>query len=118
MMHASTNGMTYLRRNNDSDLLPSEEAFAFSAEDTSSISRSSIFACSGVRERRSAFRAASFLPRRNNHRGDSATKKLPRTNNTPGGRETQKMLRQAVPLKASSLAGSPSCATWSTRQLK
>src|SRR6266852_3556578 len=107
MMQASTNGMTYFRRSNDSDLLPSEEAFAFSAADTSSISRSSIFACSAVRERKSAMRAASFLPRRNNHLGDSATKKLPMTNNTPGGRETQKMLRQAVPLKARSLSGSP-----------
>ena len=41
--------------------------------------------------------------------------RLPITNKMPGGSETQKMLRQAVSLKAKSLAGSPSFATSSTR---
>ena len=44
--------------------------------------------------------------------------RLPITNKMPGGRETQKMLRQAVSLKANSLAASPSFATSSTRMLK
>src|SRR5882672_2846006 len=118
MIQASTNGMTYLRRNNDSAPLPSDEDFAFSAAMVSSISRSSASACSGLRERSRDARAASLLPRRNSHRGDSATKKLPTTNNRPGGNETQKMLRQAVSLKARSWAVSPSLATSSTRQLK
>ena len=40
------------------------------------------------------------------------------TNKIPGGSDTQKMLRQAVSLKANSLAASPSLATASTRALK
>src|SRR5208283_2556411 len=118
MTHARTNGITYLRRKSDSLTLAPVEVFAFSAAVACSISASSTSACWLVRERRSAAYAASRLPRRNSQRGDSDTMKLPITNKMPGGSETQKMLRQAVSLKAKSLAESPSLATSSTRKLK
>src|SRR5258706_485943 len=74
MTHASKNGTTYLRRSRDSLILSPVEVFAFSAATVSSISFNSISACSSVRERRSAARAASIFPRRNSQRGDSAPK--------------------------------------------
>src|SRR6516164_6937310 len=108
---ARRNGMTYLRRSSDSFMFAPAELFAFSADESSSISRSSHCACSALRERKSAFNAASFLPPRNSHRGDSATKKLPITNKMPGGSETQKMLRHAESLNANNFPASPSFAT-------
>ena len=119
MMHASTKGITYLRRNSDSlSFRPVIEVPPSSAAAISSISLSSTSACSGVRDRSSARRAASFWPRRNNHRGDSATIRLPMTKRMPGGNETQKMLRQAASLKARILSASASFDTCSTRKLK
>src|SRR3569833_253142 len=101
MMHASRKGMTYFLRNSGSLILFPGEVGAVSAE-ASSISFSSTSACSIVRERSNAARAASLLPRRNNQRGDSDTRKLPITKRMPGGRETQNMERQALSLKTNS----------------
>src|SRR6266851_1526943 len=85
MTQASTNGITYFRRKSDSLALAPVEVLDFSAAAACSISASSRFACSGVRDRRSAVCAASRLPRRNSHRGDSATIRLPITNKMPSG---------------------------------
>src|ERR1700722_11022907 len=115
--HASTKGITYLRCKSDSlAFFPSE--VVDSAEAACSISRRSASACSLVRDRSSATRAASFLPRRYNQRGDSATIKLPITNKMPGGNDTQKILRQALSLNAKRRATSPSLVTSSHRMLK
>src|SRR5271166_6149864 len=115
--HAKTKGITYFRRSNDSFIFPPAVDFVISAVEIPSISASSDRAWSVERERRSAFNAASFLPRWNNHRGDSATRKLPTTNRIPGGKDTQKILRHAASLYANSFAASPSFATSSTRML-
>ena len=116
-MQARANGITYLRWSKDSPAC-APDALAFSAAAVSSISFSSISACSSLRERSKETRAASFLPRRKSQRGDSATRKLPMTNGMPGGSDTQKMLRQAVSWNANSRAASPSLATAATRKLE
>src|ERR1035441_9064612 len=118
MMHASTNGSTYLRLNNDSEDCPPPALFADSVAMVSAISLSSISACSSVRERSSAVRADSLSPRRYSQRGDSATSKLPMQNKSPGGSDTQKMLRQAVSLNANNFAASFNFSMSATFRLK
>ena len=93
------------------------ESCSFPPPATSCISLSSRSACPGMRERRRAAYAPSFLPRRKSQRGDSATIRLPITNKMPGGNETQKIPRQTSFLKSKSIAASPSLATCATRKL-
>src|SRR5258708_32545050 len=94
MTHARTNGITYFRRKSDSRTFVPVEVFAFSAAALCSISATSTFACSSVRERKSAAYAASLFARRNSQRGDSHTMRLPITNKRPDGTHTQQVQRQ------------------------
>src|ERR1700712_5441927 len=90
MMHASTNGITYLRRSRESLNAAAEEAFC-AESDVCSISSNSSVACSLLRDRSNAWKADSFFPLLKSQRGDSATNRLPATNKIPGGIDIQKM---------------------------
>src|ERR1700761_4084709 len=114
IMQASTNGITYFRRNSDSFTSSPVDLAVFSAAAISSISFNSVFACSALRDRKSAPYAASLFPRRNNQRGDSATSALPITNNRPGGSDTQNMRLHAWSLKANTVAASANLVTSAT----
>src|SRR5438876_1073699 len=100
---ASKKGSTYLRRSSESFAEPpvgepafADLGFAEANEEVCSISFNSRSACSRLRDRSRASRAASFFPRLKSQRGDSDTNTLPTTNRRPGGIDIQKMRRHAL----------------------
>jgi len=97
MTQANTNGMTYLRAVKISpiEVMKPVCGLECSCARESAISCISKSASAGVRDFNSAARAASGLPRRNNHRGDSLTRKLPIKNTNPGYTTVRNMPRQA-----------------------